>query len=528
MIQVTRVANWQNPEHPTVAELAEFYPDILTTQDLPLLLDTDSYKLSHPESFPDLEEATAYLAFRGPLDSDERIVVAGVRDVYETILRRRVTWADIAQADAYLAVHSAGGLQFNYPRDLWIRVVTELNGRIPLRVRALRDGETIYPQVPVLSVRARKPYARLVTWFETQLLRIWSPTTTATKSAHIREYLRHKFEASVDEDQMWRLDYALHDFGSRGASSAQTARTAGAAHLIVFDGTDNINAALLATRWNGGKPIGQSVIASEHSVMTAWDDEDAALDRLVEITPVGGVLSCVADTYDYNNFIWNVVPRHVAAIRAKNIHFVCRPDSGDPVISVIDGLRAMDAAFGHTINSKGFKVITGAAVLQGDGIDYGRLQTIADAVETGGWSAQCVVPYGMGGGLLQAQTRDTLKTAMKLCEIVRADGTRLPIMKVPKTDIKKMSLPGDTQVCLSHGIPKIYPATTTWAENGHAGLDMLETIWDCGEVGYEFESFDDVRRRFLSTWASRPSRAKVLSPEMEKKIAETVAERRAR
>jgi len=492
--------------------LAAAFPNILLDDEPAFLLDTDTYKLSHAESYPEVEEMEAYLTFRGPLSSDDaRIAFFGARDLYETLLTRRITFKDLAKADAYLKTHAAGGLPFAWPRDLWVRVVTERNGYLPLTVRAVRDGETIYPQVPALVVRAEAPFARLVTWFETRMMRIWSPTTTATKSAHVRAFLQERFDRSVDDAQAWRLDYALHDFGSRGTSSGETSATAGAAHLVVFDGTDNLIAALRATRWNDGKPVGQSVIASEHSVMTAWEDEDQALAQLIQITPQGGILSCVADTYDYQRFLWEIVPRHVAALKAKQIHFVVRPDSGDPVYCVLEGLKALEAAFGATLNTKGFKVLTGAGVIQGDGIDELVLRRVANAVQNAGFSAQCVV-YGMGGGLLQKQNRDTLKTAMKLCHLVHADGTEQDVSKSPKTDPSKASLPGRAQVRLVDGVPTVYPAEPE-------GEDMLEEIWSCGPTDYTFESFDTVRARFLYSWDSSPKQADVLSSAMKAKLA---------
>ena len=511
----------------TVEELAEVFPNILEEDYIPFLLDTDSYKLSHTAMYPDAKSMSAYFTFRGPLEYvDQRINFVGMRYLYEKVLSRKITWKDIAQADAYTAKHSAGGKQFDWPRDLWIKVVNELNGNLPLKVVALRDGETIYAQTPCFIVTAESPYERLVTWFETQMMRIWSPSVTATKSALIRTVLSRRFEQSVDEDEMWRLSYAMQDFGSRGTSSAETSMTAGMGYLSVFDGTDNIISAMLCTRYNGGTPVGQSVIASEHSVMTAWETEDEALERLIDLTPEGGILSCVADSYDYDNFLWKVLPRHVAAIRAKNIYFVARPDSGNPVICVLDGLRALDAAFGHRVNKKGFKVLNGAAIIQGDGIDPETLAQIAEAVSLANWSAQCVV-YGMGGGLLQKQNRDSMRAAMKLCEVVWLDGTVKDCMKAPKTDSTKGSLAGMMQVNLVNGIPMVYPKVAHW-EDYRSEVNLLEEIWNRGPTGYVFENWEQVRARHLRTWNALPQKFDPVSAQMNEKTAQVGIALRAR
>ncbi|MGC6492247.1 MAG: nicotinamide phosphoribosyltransferase domain-containing protein [Myxococcota bacterium] len=493
---------------------------------VPFLLDTDTYKLSHPQMYENNRSMTAYYTHRGPLlEEDHRIVFYGLRHLYETLLRCRVTMEDIALADAYLAKHSAGGTPFHYPRDLWVKVVEEHDGYLPLTIRALREGETVYPQIPCFITEAKGEFSRLVTWFETRMMRVWNPSTTATKAAMVREHLKPLFEASVEPDEMWRLGYALHDFGSRGVSSTESGMWAGAGHLVVFDGTDNLNAAFKATLWNDGQHVGQSVIASEHSVMTSFDHEEAALEQLIDITPEGAILSCVADSYDYNHFIWNIVPTFVEKLRAKNIFFVVRPDSGDPITCVLDGLAAMEKAFGSTVNAKGFKVITGAGVIQGDGLDLAKITEISDAVHAAGFSAQCVV-YGMGGGLLQKQNRDTLRVANKLCEVTREDGSVVPVMKLPKTSRGKFSYPGDMQVNLEGGIPTVYPASASWQDR-RVEDDMLEVIWDCGPTDYVWETFDAVRARFARTWDSRPPIAEVISEPLAKKAEAIIAERRS-
>lgn len=64
------------------------------------------------------------------------------------------------------------------------------------------------------------------------------------------------------------------------------------------------------------------------------------------------------------------------------------------------GLKAADKVFGSSLNSKGFRVINGAGVIQGDGISVSTLADISRAVLEAGYSPESVA-YGMGGGLLQ-------------------------------------------------------------------------------------------------------------------------------
>lgn len=67
-------------------------------------------------------------------------------------------------------------------------------------------------------------------------------------------------------------------------------------------------------------------------------------------------------------------------------------------------LRALDKVFGSDTNAKGYKVLRGAGVIQGDGINITTLAKILDAVLGEGFSAENVA-FGMGGGLLQRVNR---------------------------------------------------------------------------------------------------------------------------
>jgi nicotinic acid phosphoribosyltransferase len=103
--------------------------------------------------------------------------------------------------------------------------------------------------------------------------------------------------------------------------------------------------------------------------------------------------------------------------------------------------RAADKVFGSTVNKKGFKVLNGCGVIQGDGVNYTTISNILDATIQLGFSVENVA-FGMGAGLLQKLNRDTMSFATKLSHIRYADGTVRDIMKTPKTDAAKFSLPG--------------------------------------------------------------------------------------
>ena len=66
----------------------------------------------------------------------------------------------------------------------------------------------------------------------------------------------------------------------------------------------------------------------------------------------------------------------------------------------LHNIRAADKVFGSSINGKGYKVLKGCGVIQGDGINSDSVKEILKATIDAGFSAQNVA-FGMGGNLLQ-------------------------------------------------------------------------------------------------------------------------------
>lgn len=152
---------------------------------------------------------------------------------------------------------------------------------------------------------------------------------------------------------------------------------------------------------------------------------------------------------------------------------------------------------------------------------------ILEAVIRNGYSAQCVA-FGMGGGLLQSQTRDTMKAAIKVCQI-RVGGKNIPIMKAPKTDGSKNSLPGNMQVNIVDNAPMIYSRTSSpgW-EDRRIENDMLQVIWDSGPTSWVPETFEQMRARLNREWSIRPLKTEILSNQMKALIEKTMGEIRSR
>ncbi len=503
----------------------------MKTTEIPFPCRTDSYKTTHYLAYPDCSKMVAYGEFRKsyPGVEDERITFFGVRYIVEEVLNHQYTIEEVEAADKFFQTHNAGFTPYPFPKDLFLKFIAENDGYFPIKVEALQEGSVIYPHTPVYQITAEAPYAQLVTYLETLLTHIWYPTTVATLSRHVKTIIQRYFKMTVDEANFWKLDSRLHDFGYRGCTSEEQAVIGGVAHLLNFGGSDTVAAAYYAQyHLNGGKPVASSIPASEHSIMTAYTTEQDAVERMLELFGQNdsvnklGIFATVGDSYDYKNFLDNIVPNVYEKFKGKFGLWVIRPDSGDPVECVLMGLRAAEKAFGVTVNSKGFKVLNGAAVIQGDGIDIHDVAKILEATAQAGFSVENVA-FGMGGGLLQKMNRDTLSFATKLSHITYNTGETLDVMKRPKTDSNKFSLPGEMKVIPNDkGIYMVYPkeASVPGADGDVVWTgNVLDTVYDKGPVNVQWFTFDNIRTVINTQYAYLPTKADPISPEMKAKIA---------
>jgi len=451
-----------------------------------LLLDTDSYKASHWLQYPsDLTAMGAYLESRG--GEHPATLFFGLQMLLQETLLQPVTQAQLEEA---AEVWKAHGLPFH--RDGWQRLVSMHGGRWPLRIRAVPEGSRVPSRQVLMTVESTDPQlAWLVTWVETQLLRIWYPTTVATRSWALREQIALALVRSCD-DPTSELLFRVHDFGSRGVSSMQSAAFGGLAHLIAFRGTDTAVALHAARRYYDCPMAGYSIPAAEHSTILAWGKEHEAqayrtlLDRFAR---PGAVLAVVSDSYD----LWNAVD-HLwgEQLRQQVIDsgatVVIRPDSGDPIRLVPELLRRLEARFGSRLNSKGYRVLAHVRVIQGDGMTTATLPQVLQAVLAAGFSAENVA-YGMGGGLLQQLNRDTLGFAYKLSWVER-NGRIEPVHKSPVTDPRKTSKAGVLDLIRTDEGYR----TVVLPQPGRHPDSVLETVFENGELMRRC-SLDQVRQQ---------------------------------
>lgn len=465
-----------------------------------LLLATDSYKTSHFNQYPPgASKITSYIEARCG-EGIQDVVFFGLQAAMIEYFENPITRWDVDEAEAII---KGSGLPFN--RTGFDHMVEAFGGYAPIKIDAIPEGSVVPRGTPLVTIEnVGGPKTLWATsYFETLLLRgIWYPTTVASLSYSIRKTIASYWLKTVDEANMGGMDFALHDFGARGATSGESAAIGGLAHLLNFSGTDTLEANLAGRDYydTDGQVVGYSIPAAEHSTITSWgqERETEAYENILTSYPTG-IVAVVSDSYDlFNavNNIWGVALKDDVVSRQGRV--VVRPDSGDPIEITLKTVEALGAKFGFTINSKGYKVLPDyIRMIQGDGVTAVTIGAILNNFAVHGWSAENIA-FGMGGGLLQQVNRDTLRFAMKACEIDIND-TTYPVSKRPATDPSKGSKAWRQYVYEDRG--RIFPSPVIDADQGDR-LDRMvyEARENHGLRTLYRESFFDIKQRVNKTF----------------------------
>lgn len=465
------------------------------------LLRTDVYKMGHMEQYaPGTTKVYSYLTARSDKRFDE-VVFFGLQYYLKEYLSRPLTQE---MGEEFLEVRKAI-LGNNSPEvEQKIRALCEL-GYWPLKIKAVPEGSVVPVKNVLMTITNTHPdFYWCVGFVESLLLKVWYPCTVATQSLAYRRLVDKMFDQTCDDSQMPLKDFMVHDFGFRGDSSEEGAAISGAAHLIWFLGSDTVPAYKFIEDYYDGcgeDPTMLSVPASEHSVMCSFgrDGEIDAFRHMLSKNPTG-IVSIVSDTFDVYNVLTNFCTELKDEILSRDGKVVFRPDSGDP-IKVICGdssapegspqrkgcVRLLDEAFGHTVNSKGFKVLSDkVGLIYGDGMYLERYEAALERLAEMGYASSNLV-IGVGG-ILRNHTRDTLGFAIK-ATYVEVNGEAREIEKDPVTDKGKKSHKG--LLCL-----KWRDTTGFWTKDQCSVEDEmngnLDTVWMDGDTVYT-DNFLQVR-----------------------------------
>ncbi len=225
------------------------------------------------------------------------------------------------------------------------------------------------------------------------------PCTVATVSREVRKIVEEYFEETAADASKPAIDFVLNDFGFRGVSSVESAGIGGAAHLINFLGSDTLMGSVLAQRYYETQKVwGLSVPATEHSVCTLLGEEGEldVFKHILKTFPTG-IVACVSDSFDIFRACsdyWGTELKDL--VLSRDGVLVIRPDSGDPVFTLLKVFDILLSKFGYTINEKGYKVLPPQVkVIQGDGINVQSIRSIYGALKVNGISAENL---GVGNG----------------------------------------------------------------------------------------------------------------------------------
>ena len=453
------------------------------------ILNTDSYKYSHFAQYPPETAAISVYIEARPGGAFDHVLFFGLQMFLKEYLSRRVTMDDVEEAAELVTAH---GLPFH--RGGWELLVSRHGGAMPLMIEALPEGMVAPAGTPLVQVRNTDPdFFWLPTFIETALLRaVWYPSTVATLSHSVRKMIAASLERTCEvPDEV--LPFRLHDFGARGATSAEQAGLGGAAHLVSFLGTDTVAGIVYARRYYGEKMAGFSIPAAEHSTMTSWGEEretEAYRNMLVQFGGKGKLVAVVSDSYDLYRAVKKIWGESLRAeVEASGGTLVVRPDSGDAARVPIDTIEMLGEIFGFSINAKGYKVLNPAVrVIQGDGISPDMIRRLLTGLEDRGWSSENLA-FGMGGGLLQKVNRDTLRFAMKANARQDRSGNWTGIAKNPKTDPGKASKRYRQAVVTRDGVPQAVPLKDLDGQT-----NLLEPVWQDGRL-LKDQTFAEIRER---------------------------------
>jgi len=452
------------------------------------LLDTDSYKYSHPGQYPEgTETVFAYIEPRRASGDIDKVLFFGLQAELIRLSGQAITQEMLDESAPFIRAH---GLELYV--EMFQHIIDNHEGRLPVQIDALPEGTMAPVSVPQLRIFNTDPKCWALPGFlETRLLRAtWYPSTVATISNHIVKQIRDRLILTDGSDE--GLAFKLHDFGARGATSRESAALGGAAHLVNSMGTDTMSGLVLARNVYGADMAGFSIPATEHSTVTSFgaDGELAFMRQFLQDNPTG-IIACVSDSYDLMRAVtdyWGTELRDTVLQRDGVL--VVRPDSGDPVEIVPVVIETLMGKFGASLTSEGYRILPDQVrVIQGDGVDRHSIVQIMDVMIARGLAIGNIA-FGMGGGLLQKLDRDTFSYSMKTSAVC-VSGVWRDVFKDPVTAKgNKTSKKGRLGV-LHTDSGKF---DTRPLENIPDGYDALKPVF-CNGVIKRLQSFPEIRER---------------------------------
>jgi len=403
-----------------------------------IIMLADSYKYGHFLQYPK-NMVYMYNYMEARKETDE-IYITGLQYYLKEYLTKPITIKMVEEAKDFAQKH---GITFNYKG--WKYIVKELNGKIPVRIKAIPEGYKAKSGIPLIVIESTdKNVPWIVGWLETLLMKIWYPSTITTKSKKIYDML-------IKYGNKDWVKFALHNFGDRSMTSVEAAAISGFAHNCIFLGTDNFHSLKFCKDYYNTDISAFSVFATEHSTTTInafYEDEIKFVERMLIENPNNPIMSFVADSFDVYNFTDKVSnpKENIRKILEKNKQkLVIRPDSGNP-INVLDKMfEIMEKNKVFDIQINGKKASSKYGILWGDGINEIVIKDILEYFTKKGYAAENFI-FGCGTQLGQTGIdRDTYSFAIKYSYIEIKEKNKkigIEVFKNPITSKNKQSKKG--------------------------------------------------------------------------------------
>ena len=198
-----------------------------------VILATDAYKLTHHLQYPaQLTKLYSYGEARVG-GQYEQVSWFGLQMILNAYFRQPITDEMIDEAARVSELTFGTSAFFN--RSVWEKV-RDL-GYFPVKIKALPEGMTVPVGNALFTIESTADwFAPSLNALEDVFIHVCYPTTIATNSMVIRQRLTPLFEQSGTPAN---VALAVNDFGLRGATSLESAKRGGAAHLLHFRGSDN-------------------------------------------------------------------------------------------------------------------------------------------------------------------------------------------------------------------------------------------------------------------------------------------------
>jgi nicotinamide phosphoribosyltransferase len=405
----------------------------------PIML-TDCYNLSHQDFKCNVDWEVSHMYNRA-----KPMILFGFNEIVRSVLSVKIQGWMVDEAEEY-----AERMGLDFPRELWMRVIRECNGYVPLKVESLPEGKWCPAGTPFAQIsNTVEGFGEMVTWFEAIFMMAFFPSSCATEAFHMRNYLLKKQKQyGFDDSFMWKY----HSFGFRGHKSLEDAYWAGIAWNLFLHGTDDFH----SIRHVSVKAVLGSIGAQAHKVTQQFDSEIDSFKRAIDKTAEKGkkIVALVIDTYDAYRVINEMIIHICSYAKQKGVHAVFRPDSGNTWEQAV------------LIYEKVTKLgITNASVIIGENMSFETAKELDVYLQQRGVPINFVF-NGIGAGFYKHIERDTLGWAMKT-----AFSNGKPRMKFGMTPLKR-SIPDRVVVVMLDDEMIVVPADHVMANNS-----MYEIIY---------------------------------------------------